>query len=159
MKQGIEPLASLTLFWLYEPGRHSNFNKTRDIPRTSFKKWANAEFEFGRHRDIAGVVEAVQVCAQDESILDVIRGHSEVGLDVGGIQDGLRVFPRDRTTSLVSGKQFHFEGGLSLSSHNGALSPGARVTLDDSVAWLEIQDRFRMRLLEKRSKPRSGLSS
>ena len=52
---------------------------------------ADAELVVGGDRDVAGVVEAVQIGAQEQAVGDLVGAAIGVGLDVGGVEDGQAV--------------------------------------------------------------------
>jgi hypothetical protein len=64
---------------------------------------AHAEAVVGRDGDVAGVVEAVDVGAQQQSVGQRVLAAVGVGAHVGGLERGQRVFPRDGAGTVGAG--------------------------------------------------------
>lgn len=73
---------------------------------------ADAELVVGGDRHVAGVVEAVQIGAQEQAIGDLVGAAVGVGLDVGGVEDGQAVLAGGGAGSGVGLGDGEAEGGL-----------------------------------------------
>src|SRR5262245_9907391 len=73
---------------------------------------AHLQPELWSHGDVARVVEPVQVRAEYQAVLDVVRGRAEVRLDVSCIKHRHRMLARDRAPSAIGLEQAEPEGTL-----------------------------------------------
>jgi len=64
---------------------------------------AHAERVVGRDGDVAGVAEAVDVGAEQQSVGERVRAAARVGAHVGGLERGQRVLARDRAGAVGAG--------------------------------------------------------
>src|SRR5262249_52336452 len=72
----------------------------------------DADLPARRDRHVAQVEEGVEFLAEEEPVPDVIAPRTEVGLAVGGVEDGLRPLPGDRAAATVSVEEARPEGSL-----------------------------------------------
>jgi hypothetical protein len=86
----------------------------------SLEAAADEEAAVGSDGDVAFVVEAVDVGAEEEAVVETVLASLGDGADVGGVQDGEGLFSRDGAAALVVVRHQDAEGALAQARAVGA---------------------------------------